>query len=257
MADQQQGAAAGEEFLDAPQAAVGESFVANRQNLVHHEHVGVGVDGDGKAEAHVHARGVVLHRFVDEIGQAGKLDDRVVTIVDLAAREAEHRAVDVDIFAARDLRMETRAQLDQRRHAAVDFEVARSWFEDTGDDFEQGRLARTIRADQANRFAMTDPEGDVLHRRDTFVRAQAKGQDCPGAARFSGCASGGRRRSADTASTKSFDPDGVALPLVRRAAHTASTRVSLRRSKRAAPSHHTRRLEKPIASHNSGAGTLP
>ena len=42
-------------------------------------------------------------------------------------RQAEHDAVDEDVLAAGDLRVEAGAQLDQRRDAAVDRDACPRW----------------------------------------------------------------------------------------------------------------------------------
>ena len=46
--------------------------------------------------------------------------------LDLALRQAEHDAVDEDVLAAGDLRMEAGAELDQRRDPPVDAHACRS-----------------------------------------------------------------------------------------------------------------------------------
>ncbi len=66
-------------------------------------------------EPHVHAGRVGLDRRVDELLHLGELDDLVEAPRHLALREAEHDAVDEDVLAAGDLRMEAGAELDQRR----------------------------------------------------------------------------------------------------------------------------------------------
>ena len=52
--------------------------------------------------------------------QFGELDDLVEALLDLAARQAEHDAVDEDVLAAGDLRMEAGTQFDQRRDPALE-----------------------------------------------------------------------------------------------------------------------------------------
>ena len=97
-----------------------EALVADGEHLVDEQHVGIDVDRDGEPEPHVHAGRVGLHRRVDELLQLGELDDLVEALLDLALGEAEHDAVDEDVLAAGDLRVEPGAELDQRRDAAVD-----------------------------------------------------------------------------------------------------------------------------------------
>jgi hypothetical protein len=95
---------------------------------------------------------------------AGDLDDAVEALVDLAAREAEHDAVDVDVLAAGDLRMKAGAQFDQRGDASVDRHLSGCRFEDAGDDFQQRRFSGAVASDHAERFAAMDRERDLAQR---------------------------------------------------------------------------------------------
>ena len=70
-----------------------------------------------KPEAHVHARRVALHRRVDEVADAGELDDAFELVGDLPAPHAEDRAAQIDVLAAGQLGMEARPDFDQRRQA--------------------------------------------------------------------------------------------------------------------------------------------
>ena len=69
---------------------------------------------------------VGLDRRVDELLHLGELDDLVEAPRDLALGEPEHDAVDEDVLAPGDLRMESGAELDQRRDAPVHRHRSRS-----------------------------------------------------------------------------------------------------------------------------------
>ena len=71
-----------------------ERGVADGEHLVDEQDLGVEVRGDREAEAHVHAARVALDRRVDELLDAGELDDRVEPAGDLLAAQAEDRAVE-------------------------------------------------------------------------------------------------------------------------------------------------------------------
>ena len=176
VAHQQQGPPRRQELLDAPQAAMGERLVAHGQHLVDQQHVRVGVDGDGEAQAHVHAGGVVLHRLLHEVPQAGELHDVGVAALDLLAGEPQHGAVDEDVLASRDLGVEAGAELDERRHPAGDDDPPRRRLEHAGHQLEHRRLARAVAADEAERLAAADGEVDAFQGGYGLVRPQPVGE---------------------------------------------------------------------------------
>ncbi len=106
-------------LLDLRDALLRELLVADGEDFVDQENVGIDVDGDREPEADVHARGVGLDRLVEVRADVRELDDPVEALVDLAAREAEHDPVDVDVLAPADLGVKARSQLDERRDPSV------------------------------------------------------------------------------------------------------------------------------------------
>ena len=75
---------------------------------------------DREREPHVHAARIALHRRVDELLDARELDDVVEALLDLAAPHAEDRAVQVDVLAAGELRVEAGPDLEQAADPAAD-----------------------------------------------------------------------------------------------------------------------------------------
>jgi hypothetical protein len=104
-------------LADPRQALPLERLVPHGEDLVDQQHVRVQVGDDRKAQPQVHAGRIRLHRHVDEVTELGELDDAIDTLLDLLAGEAVQRAVQVDVLAARELRAEAGAQLEQRHHA--------------------------------------------------------------------------------------------------------------------------------------------
>ena len=82
--------------------------------------------------------------------------------VELAARKTEQRAVDPDVVARVQLRVEADAELDERREQAVDANAAAVGAVDAGEDLQQRALAAPVRADDAEELAAVDREGDVV-----------------------------------------------------------------------------------------------
>ena len=93
-----------------------------------------------------------------------KLDDLVEAGGHVLARQAEQRAVEVDVLPAGELRVDARPHLDERADPPADVDPAGVGVHDPGQDLQQRRLARAVDADQADRLARLDDEVDVLER---------------------------------------------------------------------------------------------
>ena len=152
------------ELGELVEALVGESLVADREHLVHEQHVGIDVNRHGEPEPHVHAGRVRLHRRVDELAQLGELDDLVEALLDLALGQPEHDAVDEHVLAAGDFRVKAGAELDERRDAALDRDGAARRLRDAGHQLQCGALAGAVAADDA-------VGGSLRHLNDTSVSA--------------------------------------------------------------------------------------
>ena len=150
MADEQQGLAAFLEVADAVEALELEGQVAHGEDFVHEQDVGIDLDGDGEAEADVHAAGVVLDGHVDEVAQFGEIDDAVEFFPHVLARDAQQRGVEIDVFAAAELGMEARAELEQRGNAALDAHVAFGGMDGAGGQAQQRALAGAVGTDDAH-----------------------------------------------------------------------------------------------------------
>ena len=172
MRHQQNRFAAAPELRELVETLVREPFVANRQDLVHQEHVGVDVNCHREPEPHVHAGRVGLHRRVDELFQLGELHDLVEPTLDVALRQAEHDAVDEHVLAAGDFRMKAGAELDERRDAAVDAHDAAGRLRDACDELQRRALARSVPADDAVGRSLRHGERDVGERRKRLARLQ-------------------------------------------------------------------------------------
>ena len=126
MAHEDDGASVAAELVDLLRAPTLEALVADRQHLVDQHHLRLDVGRDGEAEADEHARRVVLDRRVDELLEPGELDDLVEAARDLALGEPEDRAVQEDVLAAAQLRVEAGAELEERRDTTAHVTPPRS-----------------------------------------------------------------------------------------------------------------------------------
>ena len=104
---------------------------------------------------------VVLDGRVDELLDLGERDDLVELPLDLAAAHAEDGAVQIDVLAAGQLRMEAGADLEQRADAAVDLDAPRRRLGDARQDLQQRALAGAVAADDADDLAAPDLERHV------------------------------------------------------------------------------------------------
>ncbi len=154
------------ELEDLPEALALELLVAHGEDLVQQQHVDLEMRGDRETEPHVHPRRVRAHRDVDEALQLREGDDLVHVPPDVLALEAENGAVQVDVLAARELRVEAGAELEQRADAALDGNGAGGRLDDPRDEPEQRRLPGAVAADQPDRLAGRDARRDVAQRPD-------------------------------------------------------------------------------------------
>ncbi len=162
VGDQKDGPALFLKGLDPVDALALKTLVAHSQYLVDHQNVGVDVDRHGKAETHVHARGVELHRSIDECLELGEVDDGIEDAVHFLLGHAQEGSVEVDVLPPGQVLLEARAQLEQTGQFALDDDFARSRLEHAADALEQGRLARPVPAQDPDRLTLAHLQGDVL-----------------------------------------------------------------------------------------------
>ena len=92
----------------------------------------------------------------------GELDDLVEALADLGPAHAEDGAVEEDVLAPGQLGVEAGPDLEQRADAAGHLGPAGARLGDPREQFQQRALAGAVVADQADRFAALDLEGDVF-----------------------------------------------------------------------------------------------
>ena len=104
----------------------------------------------------------MLDRIVDVLADVGEGDDRLAPGGDLVGSQAQQGRGKVDVGKSRIVRMEARAQFQQRADATADVDPAAGRGDDAGDDLEQGRLAGAVLADDAQRLAGGEIEGHLV-----------------------------------------------------------------------------------------------
>ena len=180
VADKDDGAAAAGDFTHLPQAFFLKYHISHSQNLINQQRLGLQVGGDGKCQARLHSAAVMFQRRIDKISDLGKGHDLIELAIDFFFAHAENRAVQVGVFAARQLRVKTGAHFEEAPHPAMDFSMSDRGMRDPGKNLQQCGFSRPIPADQAHHFAPAQFERDVAQRpkialasgRSTAVRTQ-------------------------------------------------------------------------------------
>ena len=170
MGDHEDRAPLGLHLAHPLEALALERLVADRQHLVDEDDVGVDVDRQREPESRGHARRVVLDLHVDERTDLGEVDHVVEDAVHVDLGEAQDRAVEVHVLAARQVAVEAGAELEQRRHPPPGADRARRRPEGPGDALEQRGLARAVVPEQAGGLALGDLERHVPQRVEVLVR---------------------------------------------------------------------------------------
>src|SRR5262249_55599314 len=157
----------------------------------------------------------------------------------------EHDGVDRHVLAAADLRVEARAELDERGDPALHGEGAPGGLRDPGEELEERRLAGAVLADHAEGGAPGHVECHAVEGGEDLVGTQVREErpreeralerlelvlvdEAPVGLRHAARDDGGRGRP-------------------RRVAHTSSGSVSRRRSNTKAPRANARTAKTPAA----------
>ena len=143
-----------------------EARVAHRQRLVDHDHVGVDVHRDREREPHDHAGGIRPDRLLEEIADLGERHDGVVALADLRLGQSQDRGVEEHVLAARELRVEAAAELQEGRHAPVHLHRARGGRQRPAHHLQQRGLARPLRP-RCQRGAPRHFEAHVAQRQNS------------------------------------------------------------------------------------------
>src|SRR5438874_2108484 len=107
---------------------------------------------DGEGEADVHAGAVPLDRRVEELLDLGKINDFIEFAVDFRLLHPQDAAVQINVLAARQLRVKTSPYFEEAAHAAAQFDAAGRWLRDPAENFQERAFPRAIAPDDADHF---------------------------------------------------------------------------------------------------------
>src|SRR3989338_3535449 len=169
MADEEDGASLlFRHLFHFPKAFLLEFRIANGKNFINKKNVRLKMRRDRKRETHVHAARIALDRRVEELLDTGEFDDLVKFTADLASTHAEDCSIEKNILPSGKLRGKASADLKERRDAPAQYRFSFSGGRDAGQDLEERRFSRAVRADNADDLALHDVERYILKRPELF-----------------------------------------------------------------------------------------
>ena len=140
--------------------------IADGEDFVHDEDLRFEEGCYGEAKTDSHTRGLTLHRGVDIPFAAAEVNDLIELGLDLGAAHAQDSSVHEDILPSRHLAMEACADFQQGAYTAVGTDCAGGRASDAAQEFQEGRFAGAVLADDADDVALLDLEVDVAERPD-------------------------------------------------------------------------------------------
>lgn len=118
--------------------------------------------GDGEGETHGHAAAVALDGGVEEFFDFGEGNDLVEFGFDLVFAHAEDGAIEEDVLAAGEFRVEAGADFEEGGDTSIEGDASGGGFGDAGEELEEGGFACAIAANDANDFTGRDFEREVF-----------------------------------------------------------------------------------------------
>ena len=146
-----------------------EGGVTHRQHFIHQQDLRLQVRGDRERQPQVHAAGVAFDRCIDESLDTCERDHLVEAPRDLGVLHAQDRAVEVDVLASGQLRMEAGADLEQTPNATADFGAALRRLGDARENLQERAFTGPVVADHPEHFARSDLQRHVAQRPDRVV----------------------------------------------------------------------------------------
>ena len=138
--------------------------VAHGEHLVHDKDLRLEVGRHREGEPHIHAAAVALHRRVEKPVDLGEGHDLIELAFDLQPAHPKDRAVEEDVLAAGEFRVEAGAHLQQAGHPTAQADAAGGGLGNAAEQLEKGGLARAVAADDADHLAALDFQAEIPQR---------------------------------------------------------------------------------------------
>ena len=130
-------------------------------------------DCGGKCQPDVHAGRVFFDGTVDEVADFREGFDGRQVALHFGAGDAHDFAVNEDVFAPGEFRIEACAEFEERRNASAGNDASGGGLKDAADDLQQRALSAAIGADEADDFAAIDAERNIPQRPEVLVEGGA------------------------------------------------------------------------------------
>ena len=144
------------ELLNSTDASLLEENIADRKRFVDDQDVGIHVNRHREREPDKHSTGIRFQRPIHEFADLGKFLDRGNSLAGLSIREPKDRRIQENVLAAGELRIESSAQLEQRRNTPLNGDNAGCGTDHTRQHPQQRGFARAVLADESQATAPLD-----------------------------------------------------------------------------------------------------
>lgn len=146
-------------------ATIGNGKVlSDRKRFINQKNIRIHMRDYREGQPHIHAARVGLDGLINAMANIGKRQDVVQAGGDFLLGESEQGRVHVDVFTGGEFAIEARAELEQRRHAAMGSHRAGGGRERPADDLQQSRFTRAVAADDADCLSFLDLERHIPKR---------------------------------------------------------------------------------------------
>ena len=122
-----------------------------------------------KRQPHVHPARIVLHRRIDKLLQLRERHNLIELPRNFALAHPQNRAAQKSVLAPGQLRMKSRAHLQQRPDPSVNLRPPGRRLRDPRKNLQQRGLPRAVPSDQPKHFAFFHFQRNVLQRPERLV----------------------------------------------------------------------------------------
>ena len=122
------------------------------------------MDGRRESQPHVHAAGVLFDRPVQKFPNIGEGRNRRERALDGPAAQAHDLAVEKYVLPAGEFRIESRAQLEQRRDAPLRDHASAGGRQNSADNLQECALPASIGTHEAQHLSALEVEADIAQR---------------------------------------------------------------------------------------------